>query len=158
MQRKRKFSVPKLSKKSHGFDGKAVNKVNQNNDKNIICTLPIPVRPHKINSPFWVYRNEKGVQKCQIIGSWFWLSLIYMHPQPRLTGLGRKQWACIRALGLCHAWPRPAVAAQFFFFLSSPLLIHGGLLCITFRLSVRLSVCDWKIIHWTKNKKSLDKN
>ncbi len=29
------------------------------------------------------------------------------------------------------------------------MLMHGGLLCIALRLSVRLSVCDWTEIHWT---------
>ncbi len=32
-------------------------------------------------------------------------------------------------------------------FFSPPVLMHGGLLCVAFRLSV----CDSKIIHWTKN-------
>ncbi len=40
-------------------------------------------------------------------------------------------------------------------FLSPHVLMHGGLLCVAFRLSVHLSVClsvcDQKIIHWTKN-------
>ena len=27
--------------------------------------------------------------------------------------------------------------------------MHGGLLCIAFRLSVCPSVCDWTEIHWT---------
>ncbi len=55
------------------------------------------------------------------------------------------------------------------FFLSTPVLMHGGLICIAFCLSVRLSVClsvtgpkfrldkklldqnsDWTKSHWTK--------
>ncbi len=65
-----------------------------------------------------------------------------MHPKPS------------HSVSLMGGWDNDVKMKYFF---SPPVLMHGGLLCIAFRLSVRLSICLW-LENNSLDQKSLDKN
>ena len=90
----------------------------------------------------------KQLVLCALISQYEWESERSFHPDPLWCWIGwhHDGFSKLRSLLTCCFQVNTTIMYCFPALLSPPVLMHGGLSCITFCLSV----CYWTKIHWTK--------